>query len=75
MDCYLLYSFKTANVSTEKLRLHKSFKHKETTISDKRMPQKHDENVGCFENSSAIWVSTGQEIDFGLTSIPGFRAS
>ena len=59
----------------EKLRLHKSFKHKETTISDKRMPQKHDENVGCFENSSAVWVSTGQEIDFGLTSIPGFRAS
>ena len=28
-----------------KLRLHKSSQHKETTISDKQMRQKHDKNV------------------------------
>ena len=30
------------------------------------MHQKHDENVGRFDNSSVIWISTGQEIDFSV---------
>ena len=55
------------------LRLHKSSKHKETTIDDKRMHPKHDENlksqwkdyhVDLSEDSSAICISTRQEIDF-----------
>ena len=41
------------------------------------MNQKHDKKVGHFENSSAIWISTGQEIDFfcGSRSTAGFSAS
>ena len=53
-------------IQREKLRLYKSFKHKETTISDKRMHQKHVENVGRFKNSSAIWINTGEENDFSV---------
>ena len=30
------------------------------------MHQKHNKNVGRFKNSSAIWISTGQEIDFSM---------
>ena len=52
-------------IQREKLRLHKSFKHKETTISDKQMHQKQDQNVGRFGNSSAIWIST-LEVDFSV---------
>ena len=57
------------------LRLYKSSKHKETTIDDKRMHAKHDENlksqwkdyhVDLSEDSSAIYISTRQEIDFSV---------
>ena len=45
MNYNISYSFETSNDSTTKLRLHTSSKHKETTISDKRMHQKHDESL------------------------------
>ena len=32
-------------IQWEKVRLHKSFKHKETKTSDNRMYKKHDENL------------------------------
>lgn len=32
-------------IQREKLRLHKSSKYKETTVTNKRMYQKHDENL------------------------------
>ena len=39
-----IYS-KLRMIQRGKLRLHKSSQHKETTISDKQMRQKHDKNV------------------------------
>ena len=54
-------------IQREKVRLHTSSKHKETTISHKRTHQKlvkslksesKDYSVNAFEDSSAIWIST-----------------
>ena len=62
-------------IQREKLRLHASSKNKETKISHKRMHQKHvenlesqlkDYNVDPLGDTSAICISTGQEIDFSV---------
>ena len=59
----------------EKLKLHTSSKHKETTINHKRMHQKQaenlksqskDYNVDPFEESSEMYISTGEEINFSV---------
>ena len=64
---------KCVRFNRKKLRLHTASKHKVTTISHKQMHQKHvenlrsqlkDHNVDPFDDSSAICVSSGQEIDF-----------
>ena len=65
----------TRVIQREKLRLRTSSKHKETTISHKRMHQKHVENlksqlkdykVDPSEDSSSIGISAGQEISFSV---------
>ena len=65
----------TRVIQREKLRLHTSSKHKETTISHKRMHQKHVENlksqlkdykVDPSEDSSSIGISADQEISFSV---------
>ena len=62
-------------IQWEKLRLHISSKHKEVTISHKRMHQKHiknlksllnNYNVDHFEDSSTICINTGREIHFSV---------
>ena len=64
----------TRVIQREKLRLHTS-KHKETTISHKRMHRKHVENlksklkdykVDPSEDSSSIGISADQEISFSV---------
>ena len=65
----------TRVIQREKLRLRTSSKHKETTISHKRMHQKHVENlksqlkdykVDPSEDSSSIGISADQEISSEL---------
>ena len=65
----------TRVIQREKLRLRTSSKHKETTISHKRMHQKHVENlksqlkdykVDPSEDSSSIGISADQEISFSV---------
>ena len=83
MDCNISHSLEIAYDSTGKLKLQTSSKHKEKTISDKRIHQKHnyrlqlglqkDYNVDPFKDC----LSTDQEIDFfrGSRSNPSFTAS
>ena len=57
-------------IQREKLRLHTSSWHKETILSHKLIHKKHlisqlkDYSVEPYEKSSAIYVTTGQEINF-----------
>ena len=66
-------------IQQEELRLHTSSKHKETAISNKRMhkmyvknlkSQLKDDSVEHFENSSSIFITTGEDIDLSVLQGP-----
>ena len=70
--------FNKGSKEKEKLRLHTTPKHKGTTTSYRQMHEKHVENLKSqlkdynlypFEVSSAICISTGQEIDFSVVQV------
>ena len=63
---------KLRQVQREKLRLNTSSKHKETTLNNKKLHQKHveslksklkDYNIDPFGNSPTIHMSSGEEIE------------